>query len=69
MDHNEQIFREIKSRLALKGVPFLGIARDLGVTRQQLWSVAKGREKTQYIREAIVEAIGYNPWGDSNPDN
>ena len=64
MDANEQIFREIRSKMGLKGVTFQGIATRLEISRQQVWHVAKGIAHTAYIRRAIAEAVEYEPWPD-----
>ena len=58
----EQIFREIKSGLALKGLTLAGIANTLGVGRSWVWQVAKGMADNQKVRQAIAEALGSDPW-------
>ena len=66
MDASEKVFRKIKSDLALKGITFAGIGRQVGANRQQIWQVARGLEKTKRIREAIAAAIGRDPWASAN---
>jgi hypothetical protein len=62
---NEQIFRQIKSEFALRGLKWVDIARDLGCTRSWVNQVAMGIQKNIRVRQAIAEAIGKDPWGEN----
>ena len=63
-DLDEHIFREIKVALAIKGISLTDIANKLKRSRQQIWQISKGISKTKYIRRAISEAIGRDPWSE-----
>jgi transcriptional regulator with XRE-family HTH domain len=65
MEANEQIFREIKAGIALKGLTLKEVGDRIGVSRSFIWQVAKGMSKTQRVRDAIAEALGRDPWADS----
>jgi hypothetical protein len=67
MDIKEIIFRNIKADLAMRGMTFarIGTGLEPSRSRQQVWQVAKGLIDTAYIRRAIAEAIGRDPWAEN----
>jgi predicted transcriptional regulator len=58
----EQLAREIKAALALAGVRQSTIARKLGISPNAVWACIHGRTNPPRIRNAIVRAIGRDPW-------
>jgi DNA-binding Xre family transcriptional regulator len=59
--------RLIKSLLVLRGVKFVDLARQFGITKQYLWYVIHGRRKGERIRKKLVEFLGMSYdqlWGE-----
>lgn len=56
------IARRIKTLVARKNENMSDWARDLGVSRQFIYQVVRGRKKTAHVRAYIEERLGRTFW-------
>ena len=48
--------------LKLKKISVVDISNDADVSRQKAYAVLSGDLKSQKIKNAFVDALGFNPW-------
>ena len=62
---------EIKAALILRGIKIVDIAKGIGVTQPTVTMTMYGIRKSERVRRAIAEAIGWSykdVWGEEDPN-
>jgi len=52
----------ILGELTKRGASFASVARELGISRQQVSRVVAGGERSPVVESRIAKIIGFNPW-------